>query len=185
MNTQDWNQYEDFEKIVSEKSYSELTPRELKIVSQFISGQQAYEAFRLSGSKMKNWFHENPVTNEQPESLQQLKRAFRQQQPEKVYSVRKVWVGYAMVAMSFGLLGWWLGKSEAAAVVTTVDKIMVHDTVYLAAKPDTVFREKIIYRDRSIILTTGQRPPEASASRGVSMKEKEELDKLLVSGSGQ
>ena len=107
----------------------------------------------------------------------------RQQQPVVNFSLWKVSVGYAMVALLFGFGGWWLGKSEPTIPVTRVEKILMHDTVYLATKPDTVFRERVIFKDRPIILTTGNNQPEESSTKGVSMKEKEELDKLLVSGS--
>ncbi|QLH32674.1 MAG: hypothetical protein HWD62_09835 [Cyclobacteriaceae bacterium] len=52
----------------------------------------------------------------------------------------------------------------------------------LTSKPDTIFRERIIYKDRPIVLSTSNRQPEVPNAKGVSMKEKEELDKLLVSG---
>ncbi|HNR74452.1 MAG TPA: hypothetical protein PKK67_04945 [Cyclobacteriaceae bacterium] len=183
MNTHEWKEYEDFEKLLTEKSYSELTMHELRLVSQFVSSQQEYENMRLSGLEMKKWFRDNPITNKGDESLLKLKQAFRQQQPAVNYSLPKVWIGYAMVALLFGFGGWWLGKSEPAVPLTRVEKILMHDTVYLTSKPDTIFRERIIYKDRPIVLSTGNRQPEAPNTKGVSMKEKEELDKLLVSGS--
>jgi hypothetical protein len=184
MNTHIGNEYENFEKLLADKSYSELTDNEIKLVSQFVTSQQEYESFRLSGLEMKKWFQKNPVTNKSDESLLKLKRALRQQQPVvKNYSLWKVSVGYTMVALLFGFGGWWLGKSEPSIPVTKVEKILMHDTVYLATKPDTVFRERIIYKDRPIILTTNNHQPETQNTKGVSMKEKEELDKLLVSGS--
>jgi hypothetical protein len=182
MNTRDWNEYEDFEKLLAQKSYSELTANELKLANQFVSSQQEYEDFRLSGLKMKKWFYENPVTNESNKSILELKRVFRQQQPAANYSLQKVWISYAMIAMLFGFGGWWLGKSEPTVPVTRIEKILMHDTVYLTSKPDTVFRERIIFKDLPIMLTTDNQQSEAPNIKGVSMKEKEELDKLLVSG---
>ncbi|MBX2914268.1 MAG: hypothetical protein KF856_03235 [Cyclobacteriaceae bacterium] len=177
-----WDEYEAFEKLISEKSYFELSTQELKLVNKFVSSAQEYESLRLSGLEMKKWFGENPVSNTD-QSLLKLKRALRQNQPVVSYSMWKVSVGYAMVALLFGFGGWWLGKSEPSIPVTRVEKILMHDTVYLATKPDTVFREKIIYKDRPIILTTTNHQPEIQNTKGVSMKEKEDLDKLLVSGS--
>jgi len=183
MNKHVWSEYEDFEKLLTEKSYSELTANELKLVNQFASSQQEYEEFRLSGLELRKWFQNNPVPKEGDEGLLELKRVFRQQQPVVTNSWWKLSVGYAMAAVIFGFGGWWLGQSEKPIPQTAIEKITVFDTVYLASKPDTVFRDKIIYKDRPIILTTGNRQPEAPTTKGVSMKEKEELDKLLVSGS--
>ncbi|MBX2894920.1 MAG: hypothetical protein KF763_05740 [Cyclobacteriaceae bacterium] len=182
MNTHVGNEYEDFEKLLADKFYSELTANELKLINRFVTSPQEYEDLRLSGLKMKKWFAENPVLNKSDESLLKLKRALRQQQPAVNFSLRKVWIGYAMIAMLFGFGGWWLGKSEPSIPVTRVEKVLMHDTVYLTTKPDTVFRERIIYKDRPIILTTNNHQPEIQNTRGVSMKEKEDLDKLLVSG---
>jgi hypothetical protein len=183
MNTHVGNEYEDFEKLLTEKSYSELTANELKLISQFVTSQQEYESFRLSGLEMKKWFQDNPVMNKSDESLLKLKRGLRQQQPVDNFSLWKVSIGYAMVALLFGFGGWWMGKSEPPVPVTKVEKILMHDTVYITSKPDTVFRERIIYKDRPIILTTNNHQPEIQNTKGISMKEKEDLDKLLVSGS--
>ncbi|MBX2900238.1 MAG: hypothetical protein KF775_11330 [Cyclobacteriaceae bacterium] len=91
---------------------------------------------------------------------------------------------YAVTALVFGVLGWWMGQPRAKPEpVTLVEHVTVHDTLYIASKPDTVFREKIIYRDKLVILTTQTRLPENKSEKGVSMKEKEELDNLLVSGA--
>jgi hypothetical protein len=62
------------------------------------------------------------------------------------------------------------------------------DTVFIASKPDTIIRERIVY-----VKTPATAPALQTAksvqfipvetSKGVNMKEKEELEKLLVSGS--
>jgi len=83
----------------------------------------------------------------------------------------------------FGFSGWWLGQSEKPMSLTKIEQVLVRDTIYVATKPDTVVREKIIYRDRPVILTTTNPQNETPITKGVSMKEKEDLDKLLVSGT--
>ncbi len=179
-----WNEYETFEKVISEKRYSELSASELKLVNQFVTTEQEYNAIRTSGLEMKNWFRENPAVSVNAKILTDLKQELRQRHQSSVsYTWLKVSVGYAMAALTFGFGGWWLGQSEKPAPLTAIEQVMVRDTVYVAAKPDTVFREKIIYRDRPIILTTSNRQNEIPNTKGVSMKEKEDLDKLLVSGS--
>jgi len=184
MKEQVWNEYEVFERLVSEKRYSELSGDELKLVNQFIATEQEYDAFRMSGIDMKRWFRENPVVGVTDKTFSGLKQEFkRAHRPHVNFSWWKVTVGYAVAAIVFGFGGWWLGQSEKPTSLTRIEQVLVRDTIYVATKPDTVVREKVIYRDRPFILTTTKQQNETPITKGVSMKEKEELDKLLVSGS--
>ena len=184
MKEQVWNEYEVFERLVSEKRYAELSGDELRLVNQFITNEQEYDAIRMSGLDMKRWFRENPVVGATDKTLSGLKREFKQaHRPQVSFAWWKVTVGYAMTAIMFGFGGWWLAQSEKPTTLTRLEQVLVPDTIYVATKPDTVVREKIIYRDRPVILTTTNRQNETPITKGVSMKEKEELDKLLVSGS--
>lgn len=179
-----WSEYEVFERLVSEKRYAELSGDELKLVNQFITNEEEYDAFRMSGLDMKKWFRENPVVGATDKTLSGLKQEFkRAHQPQISFAWWKVTVGYAVAAFVFGLGGWWLGQSEKPTTLTRIERVLVPDTIYVATKPDTVVREKIIYRDRPVILTTTNQLIETPVTKGVSMKEKEELDKLLVSGT--
>ena len=178
------NDFEKFEALLQSKSYRELTPQELQYVNQWVESAQEYEALRASGKQVVAWFNANPVSKPVKESLQQLKHSLRvQHQSTHNIWYKLVW-GYAVTALIFGVLGWWIGQPQIKPEpVTLVEQVTVRDTLYVASKPDTVFQEKIIYRDRPVILTTQTRQPESKNEKGVSMKEKEELDKLLVSGS--
>lgn len=179
-----WNEYEVFERLITEKQYSELSADELKLVNQFIRDEQEYDAFRLSGLNIERWFRDNPVVGVNDRTLANLKQEFkRAHRPQISFAWWKVSVGYAMAAVVFSFGGWWLGQSEKHASSTRIEQVLVYDTIYVATKPDTVVREKIIYRDRPFILTTTKQQNETPIAKGVSMKEKEELDKLLVSGS--
>ncbi len=184
MKEQRWDEYEFFEKLVFKKSFSELSADELKLVNQFITNEQEYDAFRMSGVDMRRWFLENPVAGVNDKTLSGLKQELKRAHQSTVsFAWWKVSIGYAMAAIVFGLSGWWLGKSEKPTTLTRIEQVLVPDTIYIATKPDTVVREKIIYRDRPVILTTTNPLNETPVTKGVSMKEKEELDKLLVSGT--
>jgi len=179
-----WNEYEIFERLVSEKRYSELSADELKLVNHFVTNEQEYDAFRISGLDMKRWFRENPVVDVTDKTFSDLKQEFNLvHQPQVSFAWWKVSVGYAMAAIVFGFGGWWLGQSEKPTSMSRIEQVLVRDTIYVTTKPDTVVREKIIYRDRPFIVTTTKQQNETPIIKGVSMKEKEELDKLLVSGS--
>jgi hypothetical protein len=179
-----WNEYEAFERLITEKQYSELSADEMRLVNQFITNEQEYDALRISGIDLKRWFRENPVNGTADKTFSVLKQELKRvHQPRVTFAWWKVSVGYAMAAIVFGLGGWWLGQSERPITLTRIEKVLVYDTIYVATKPDTVVRERIIYRDRPVILTTNNPQNETQVTKGVSMKEKEELDKLLVSGS--
>jgi hypothetical protein len=184
MKEHEWNEYEVFERLIAEKQYFELSTKELKLVNQFITNEQEYESFRMSGLTLKRWFRENPVVGVTDKTLYGLKQEFkRAHQPQVSFAWWKVTVGYAVAAIVFGFSGWWLGQSEKPMSITKTEQVLVRDTIFVATKPDTVVREKIIYRDRPVILTTTNPQNETPITKGVSMKEKEELDKLLVSGT--
>lgn len=178
------NDFEKFEALLQSKSYRELTPEELLCINQWVESSQEYEALRASGKQVTAWFNASPVNAPNKETLQRLKESLRvQHQSTHNIWYKPVW-GYAVTALVFGMLGWWIRQPQVKPEpVTVVEQVTVHDTLYIASKPDTIFREKIIYRDKPVIFTTQTLPPENKIEKGVSMKEKEELDKLLVSGS--
>jgi hypothetical protein len=93
------------------------------------------------------------------------------------------------MSVLFGSLGWWIGQSTNEKSQTqTFSPVVVHDTIYVASKPDTIFTEKVVYKNRPIILTRNPRTMDVNKSiekNGINMKEKEELEKLLVSGTDQ
>lgn len=178
------NDFEKFEALLQSKSYNELNPQELLIVNKWVQTAQEYEALRVSGKQIAAWFKANPVGVPDKSLLQQLKKSSKvQHQSIQNFWVKPIW-SYVATAIVFGVLGWWIGQPQARPdPVTLVERITLRDTIYMTAKADTVYRERIVYRDRPIVLTTQTRQTETKSEKGVSMKEKEELDKLLVSGS--
>ncbi|MCW5912260.1 MAG: hypothetical protein KIT62_14415 [Cyclobacteriaceae bacterium] len=185
MNEMKENDFEKLETLLQTKSYKELTSQELQNVSQWVNSEQEYEALRVSGQQVASWFTSNPVIMSNDELLRELKKGLQVQHLQNVSDaqLRPIW-GYALSALIFGVLGWWIGQSKPVAEpITKIEQVLLRDTVYLTAKPDTVFQEQIIYRDRPVVLTTQNHLPENKNEKGVSMKEKEELDNLLVSGS--
>lgn len=87
-----------------------------------------------------------------------------------------------------GGLGWWIGQSSnSGSQLQMMNPVVVHDTVFVASKPDTIYTEKVVYKDRQVILTRRASTDgnKSTEKNGISMKEKEELEKLLVSGTDQ
>jgi len=63
--------------------------------------------------------------------------------------------------------------------------LIKRDTVY-HVQHDTIYQSRTVYRDRVVMVPTpavASTPVAAPVSDGVSMKDKEELEKLLVSGT--
>ena len=62
------------------------------------------------------------------------------------------------------------------------------DTVFITKQPDTVWRDRLVYQKILVAAADSSRMEPViqrnvpETRRGVSMKEKEELEKLLVSG---
>jgi hypothetical protein len=67
--------------------------------------------------------------------------------------------------------------------------VIKRDIVYVPAKADTIYITKVVYKASPpvqqpvIISANAEVSAERKTAMGVSMKEKEELDNLLVSGS--
>jgi hypothetical protein len=98
---------------------------------------------------------------------------------------------YAVVAMiALTILIMWLGKQADPNVQLALKPSVQRDTVFLPSTPDTVFVTKVIYRYKNhaaktpmITVVKNTDRTETTSGVGVNMKEKEELDNLLVSGS--
>jgi hypothetical protein len=88
-----------------------------------------------------------------------------------------------------GALGWLAGSNYSSMNQVSVKQVIKQvDTVYLATRPDTVIREKIIYLKPEApappsLQVSSKTLPNSQPIKGVNMKDKEELETLLVSGS--
>jgi hypothetical protein len=192
MKSNDINDFEKFEKLLQSKSYAELSGEEVTWVQQWVASEEEYEAMRIAEHELKNLFQINPVLPTDSKTLHKLKRHLRSKKDEKKklqwapFSLKPS-LSYLFTAIVFGLLGWWVGHSASVNSFDTNNEVttLIYDTVFMPSTPDTIFLEKTIYRDRPIILTINKEAKQFSNSpstRGVTMKEKEELDELLVSG---
>lgn len=178
------------ERLLEEKSFDQLTHEEKEVVLQEFGSEEQYRLARKIGPalvKLKTGLSPDPWI------LASL------QDQVKIHRRPSVWTNFfqarvpayvmAGACLAIVVTMWWLKPDPAPASVTVR---MVRDTVYLATAPDTVYRRKIIYRYRYRYITVAA-PSSTSASAkvaepvagsaGVTMKDKEELEKLLVSGS--
>jgi hypothetical protein len=178
-----------FEQLLDEKSFDQLTHDEKEMVLHEFGSEEQYTLARKIGPalvKLKTGLSPDPWILA---SLQHQVKVHRQ--PSRWTSFFQAQVpAYVMAGacLAIAVMMWWIRPVPAPPSVAVR---MLRDTVYLATTPDTVYRRKIVYRYRYRYVTvatpahapgTGIVEP-ATGSAGVTMKDTEELEKLLVSGS--
>jgi len=183
------NRVEKLEELLSSKSFDELTPAEKELVFLELGSEAQYEAMRKIGVILVK---KTAGLSPDPEILKSLQSSVREQKRGtfimNMLTVRIPLYAPLTLIIFVSLAAWISGnKVNPPHRITIVQT----DTVFLSNQPDTVFREKIIYRYVRLkkafpqdLRTTVQAQPEHQPEiRGVSMKENEVLEKLLVSGS--
>jgi hypothetical protein len=179
---------EKLEQLVREKTWINLTEQEREFIFEELGSEEMFRNLQQLEVNL-NRQADNIFPNK--ESLQILRSKFREHHNTKSWVQR--WITFptpAYAALSLVVLavwiGWMLGSAsgKSAVVYQQITKI---DTVYFASKPDTVFLTKVIYKNVSphqAIFTSVDEPMHAvPENHGVSMKEKEELNSFIVSGS--
>jgi hypothetical protein len=189
--------YEQFEQLLQHRSFKELNAGELLLAKRFITTEEEYESLRRVTQQLHavaGHDKESGLTPD-PHIWKRIKHtnALSAQKQSGYFWMRTTMPVYATVVLLVivGSLCWYGGSIASAANTIATQPTLVKDTVFMASKPDTIVREKIIYAKREIILTSTaptttastQQTETAIPTKGVTMKEKEELEELLVSGS--
>lgn len=180
---------EKLEQLIQSKSYSELSKEEKKWVGQWVLSSDEYENLHSSGIEIRQYFQNASVADPDSEILAQLTNRLRRtksRQNTGLFWQLKPSLGAILISVLLGGLGWWIGKStNDNHLPQTFNPVVLYDTIFIASKPDTIFTEKIIYKYRTVTLTQSVNTDvsKSAEKNGISMKEKEELEKLLVSGT--
>jgi len=192
MKNSEWIDLEKLEQLMQSKPYAELSHEEKEWVSQWMESPDEYDVLRKSEVQMRQYFHDSnvnpPVQSTLTQLTKHLKTKTSKQRVGFWWQLKPSLSAWSM-AILFGGVGWWIGQSANSTVAKTetVQSTIIRDTIYIDSQPDTIFSERVIYRDRPVILTGGSHDKESSKksseSNGINMKEKEELEKLLVSGT--
>ncbi|MBL0741928.1 hypothetical protein [Chryseolinea lacunae] len=179
------------EQLLGEKSFDALTPEEKDFVLKEFGSEEQYTLARKIGRALVN---QKTGLSPDPWVLTALQQHLKEKhRPSFWHSVVHAQVpAYAMALVCvLAVAGVWiLSSGNNPAPPSIVTTRVVHDTVFVASLPDTVIRNRVVYRDVAMPLqklnyaaakteTVGNPP----VAQGVTMKDKEELDKLLVSGS--
>lgn len=181
---------ERLELLIQSKSFVELNREEREWIGKWINSPGEYENLRSSEIEIRQYFLNTKVADPDSETLIHLTKRLRMtksRQSSGKYWLLKPSLGAVIMSVLFGSLGWWIGQStNEKSQQQTFSPIIVHDTIYVASKPDTIYTEKVVYKDRPVILTRNLGTTDVNKSiekNGINMKEKEELEKLLVSGT--
>ena len=184
--------YDRFEQLLQQHSFKDLSAEELQLVMGFVKSEEEYESLRQAEMQLNaNLLKQTALSP----AANVWKRIKRSRAESSAKSPQYFWVNapvpaYAtfLLLIGVGVLGWYAGSNYSPSKVL-VNQIQPRvDTVFIASKPDTVVREKIIYLNRqvmppSVIQASVKHQHDNPTVKGVTMKEKEELEKLLVSGS--
>ncbi len=181
---------EKFEQLLQSKSYANLSSEEKEWVGKWVISADEYENLRNSEFEIRQYFQNTKIAAPHPETLTQLTNHLRTKPRGNadLFWQLKPSLGAVLMSAFLGGLGWWIGQSSnSGSQLQMMNPVVVHDTVFVASKPDTIYTEKVVYKDRQVILTRRASTDgnKSTEKNGISMKEKEELEKLLVSGTDQ
>jgi len=186
MEHMEWDKLED---LLKKKSFQELSIDEKAWVMDFFESEQEYEQFRNTELFLKNLSDSKALSPEK-----RIFTALKSEMKRKHETVAVWWnfsvpaYASALLVLGFTAFGWWIGQTKPAEIVERV--VVKSDTVFVSSKPDTVFIQKIVIQkpqeafysvtESNSVLQSITTP----ANHGVSMKDNEELESLLVSGNG-
>lgn len=180
------NALDRFEALLKQHAYEALSQQEKEWVKQFVASQEEYESMRKAGQSLELHFSPTSPTAADHAVLASLQKRFHlrnEPQAQRKWSV-PAWA--AMLALFVvGGSSWYAGMATGPREVY-VDRIVSKtDTVLVASRPDTVVIERVVYRNVPMLMPVSVRQPAPArnpVTKGINMKDKEELEKLLVSG---
>src|SRR5258708_4273222 len=176
-----------FEHLMKQRSFKSLSEEEKEFAFQFISSEDEYESLRNAELELRVFFERQQKLQPRVETLVRIK----QSRAGHFVSQPGFWVrpavpayAVALVIVVVGAIGWWSGTRFGSEKVMVEKIVSRTDTIRVASKPDTIIKEKIVYfPSPKVILASQPETKETGAARGVNMKDKEELERLLVSGT--
>lgn len=180
------------EKLLQSRTYQELTVAERELVNTVIDSAEEYEEIRKVNFSLSELKPQSPVF-QSSDVWRKIKHTRQTGRAVSIYPwYAKPIPSYAAVAlvMIVGGIAWFSGSLNRQPLIVEKTTLQI-DTVFLAVKPDTIVKEKIVYRtivelvneNQPSVNQTNSTDKTMSAQKGVTMLDKEELGKLLVSGS--
>jgi hypothetical protein len=179
---------EKIDQLIETKSWTDLSVDEKAFVIDILGSQEQYHALREVHFSLLNSERDDGMTLD-GKMLNNLRKKFRAKHSSVSFNMFQVRVpAYLTAILIFFAAGvaWYMGAKSVKPFLTTQ---VIHDvdTLFVASKPDTIYRDKIIYKTVQIkstpaVAVVSEVQPR-SVEVGVNMKETEALQNLLVSGS--
>jgi len=180
------------EKLLQSRSYQELTAAEKELVRTVIDTEEEYEEMRKVNFSLSEMKHQSLVfqSSDVWRKIKSTRQASRTVIAYPWYAKPIPSYAAAALVIMVGGLAWLLSSISHQPLIVEKNTLQT-DTVFLTAKPDTIVKEKIVYRtivervkeNQPFVNQTNSTDKTMSAQKGVTMLDKEELGKLLVSGS--
>jgi hypothetical protein len=176
------------ELLMETKSFIQLSSEEREWVLNFVDSEEEYETIRSVDAMLMSIGSESPELN--PATIHKLKTHLKGNSPtllSRLFQQKVPAWGMAVVALIFMVA--WVMIPTAEPSKQIVERFTVKsDTVFITRK-DTVFINRVVFRERPanpfIQTKSKQSIPTPEGTNGSSMKEQEELQSLLVSGTDQ
>jgi len=184
--------FEKIERLLQSKAYQELTEAEREIVRATVITEDEYESLRNAEVRLTNYFSLKAEVDLTKNGWEQIKSTLKQKKAEPKFNF---WTAtplptYAtlLLLLAVGFVCWVGGSQISPKILDVARAAQRVDTVFIATKPDTIYKERVVYLKAPSLAPTFQtvkslRSVPNQTSKGVNMKDKEELEKLLVSGS--
>lgn len=175
-----------FEQLLKQRPFKSLTEEEKEFVFQFISGEEEYESLRHTEMELHTFFETQQKLQPRAETWRRIKQSRAQLAAPQAFWLRPAVPVYvvAIVVVVVGAMAWWSGTQFGSEKVIVEKIVSRTDTIRVASKPDTIIKEKIVYLPSpKVILASQPETKEVVTAKGVNMKDKEDLERLLVSGS--
>lgn len=174
-----------FEQLLKQHSFKKLNENEKDFVLQFISSEEEYESLRNADVELKRFFDQKAELRHSKDVWLKIKQTRAEKMPvREVFRQNIPAYAFVLLLLIVGAASW-LGGAKFGSKQILVEKIVSRvDTIRITSKPDTIVKEKIIYlQPATVSIVSRQLEDEPARPKGVNMKDKEELERLLVSGT--
>lgn len=177
--------------LVETKPFEALDPSERALVLRELGSEREYNILRKISLALVS---EKAGLSPDPRTLTTLKKRMNSRTKSAAVSIFSYPVpAYAMAVVAILLVAGFYVLSNATSVerkVETVAHVRI-DTVFIPSVPDTVFVDRVVVKyitapaapADDFSLVKNLKDQESKTTTGVSMKDKEELEDFLVSGS--
>ena len=184
---------EKIEKLLETKAFAELTEEERSLVLKELGSEEQYAAMRRVTLAL---ITSKADLSPDPEILHSLQR--KMTSTSKRFSLSDIFTfripGYASILLiGVTALSTWFFSHEKTFDAPRIVEVLQRDTVFVdRVRTDTIYRTRVIYRearsdhsaDKNYFQVVKKEGDTSEPKElGVSMKDKQELETLLVSGS--